>query len=1216
MTSPAISSVEQLPDYAALVQLSRALWKDKKKVRGAAILIGAGFSANAELAADNTPRPPLWNDLASKMSAELYPGNSRHAPYDPLRLAEEYKIYLGQASLDEFIKKHIRDDAWRPGKLHRQLLNLPWSDVLTTNYDTLLERCSRHITSQKFDVVHTVPDLSHARAPRIVKLHGSIGFNENFVIAEEDYRRYPIEKAGFVNLVRQIFIENELCLLGFSGEDPNFVQWSGWVRDELGQKARRIYLVGALRLSSAKRRLLESRNVSPIDLAPLISSIDDRDLAHRQATSIFLDFLAASEPKWPHEWQPDSYSGFDPDDMSAPDWERRHKDHLIAAERLRTASGTWKAERLSYPGWIICPSRDRDELAQAIHYAAFPNKQNMELLPTAEAANVAYEITWRYATSFWPLDVATLAALDRFGYPVVDSTIGKANHLQIALFLARMARLNDDATEFDKWISVIEDNARPESVERAGIAYEKALYNRDRLDLARITEDKEVICGCSDPMWRIRFSLLLAEVGETGEAKSLISNVFEELNERQRQDPASLWILSRRAWVEWIVRNAIDNESAYSLKNRWPLEFTEARCDPWEEIQNLRTLISGSLERIEEADRSFSPSFEPGYYKDSKSSMNFVSPNLYNPSYALLSLMDTVGLPFYFNNVNFLGSLGKRAAAITLKHDAHNIKAYMLLVRALNSPSDKDIDLHFNRLRIAVMPPEVVKHLTSRLLTYTKFWIGQKSKFKQNDYARIGHANARASIGIEILSRLSPRQTEADAIDLFELGCHVASEIGRAAHDLPQGIGHLLDNSAQSVSSPMCSKLALLAAQFPFSHDGTTTRWRWPNPIKWLAKKRPVRPDASHEWENSISRLVENCRPGCPNRAEAAFRLVYLERAGLLRASEIRAASEMLWRATSEDAPHLPTETNLLPHAFLSFPSPSTDFDTIASVVNYIYIDRSKSVNESGFDAIINGASQYPDKLRPSADIATQLFANLTAWRPSEVDPKSFNAGFLIDHLEDMRKKIGEVLLWAVVPALAVEDRTAEKLDRLLALIHDAGVSTALCALPHLVQSCGDDATHLIVRAIRRGLLGRGSHEISSAAFAVEIWSKLVKSGELSTMPRPIVDQVIFTLESYRGLGLNSLIKSAASIFEMGFFEQSDLDHLYQSLDDIYIEMSYENIDPESRAAVTASLARAECVRFAKKLELAGCDNPVISKWLETSREDPLPEVRLALEVP
>jgi SIR2-like domain len=180
------------------------------------------------------------------------------------------------------------------------LLELPWSDVLTTNWDTLLERTP---AGERPEVVRTTADLAHGRERRIIKLHGSIGTSEHFIFAEEDYRTYPTRFAAFVNTARQIFIENELCLLGFSGDDPNFLQWSGWVRDHLGESARRIYLVGALGLRHAKRKFLESRNIAPIDLAPLVAD-RSRNQQEAAATALFLEFLARAKPIAEHDWKP------------------------------------------------------------------------------------------------------------------------------------------------------------------------------------------------------------------------------------------------------------------------------------------------------------------------------------------------------------------------------------------------------------------------------------------------------------------------------------------------------------------------------------------------------------------------------------------------------------------------------------------------------------------------------------------------------------------------------------------------------------------------------------------------------------------------------------------------------------------------------------------------------------------------------------------------
>jgi hypothetical protein len=126
---------KHLPDDPAFQQLARALWRDGS-LRGAAVFVGAGLSKNAQLLGDDTPEPPLWWELLDCMIERLYPHDANAAPSNPLRMAEEYRTYFGQAGLDEFIRTSCPDRSWLPGPLHADLLELPWMDVLTT-----IEKC-------------------------------------------------------------------------------------------------------------------------------------------------------------------------------------------------------------------------------------------------------------------------------------------------------------------------------------------------------------------------------------------------------------------------------------------------------------------------------------------------------------------------------------------------------------------------------------------------------------------------------------------------------------------------------------------------------------------------------------------------------------------------------------------------------------------------------------------------------------------------------------------------------------------------------------------------------------------------------------------------------------------------------------------------------------------------------------------------------------------
>ena len=235
-----------------------------------------------------------------------------------LKIAEEYAALHGRTNLDAFLLTHIPDNNFQPGPLHLKALDLPWSDVFTTNWDTLLERAAIQPIRRRYSLVLQTADISHKMRPRIVKLHGSFPSNDPFILTEEDFRTYPRKYAPFVNLVQQAMMENVVCLVGFSGEDPNFLSWSGWVRDNMGGHKPRIYLCNVLNLRPGERMVLEDRGVIPVDLSELFLNHPATDISeperHHCALNWFLDNLLAGKPpdrlRWPAP-QP-STSNLDP----------------------------------------------------------------------------------------------------------------------------------------------------------------------------------------------------------------------------------------------------------------------------------------------------------------------------------------------------------------------------------------------------------------------------------------------------------------------------------------------------------------------------------------------------------------------------------------------------------------------------------------------------------------------------------------------------------------------------------------------------------------------------------------------------------------------------------------------------------------------------------------------------------------------------------------
>ena len=312
-----------IADQVHINSLRRALWSGPTYGR-AAVMVGAGFSLNAVPIEPGANSFPTWSalirTLIGQLTSDISTSDITNTLMDEskstsgaLRLSQEFVDLHDRVHLDNLIKDSIPDTRYEPSDLHRLLLELPWSDIFTTNWDTLLERAANDVYSRRYECLLTMDDIPLAHRPRLVKLHGSFPSNRPFILTEDDFRKYPTDFAPFVNLVQQSMMENVFCLIGFSGDDPNFLAWSGWIRDNLGEQRPNIYLVGLLNLRSGQRRMLEKRKITPIDLSEIFRSgrSDHFSSGQRYALAYrwFIRNLMQGQPsdvlKWPDRSKPD-----------------------------------------------------------------------------------------------------------------------------------------------------------------------------------------------------------------------------------------------------------------------------------------------------------------------------------------------------------------------------------------------------------------------------------------------------------------------------------------------------------------------------------------------------------------------------------------------------------------------------------------------------------------------------------------------------------------------------------------------------------------------------------------------------------------------------------------------------------------------------------------------------------------------------------------------
>ena len=502
-------------------------------------MVGSGFSKCAREARPGAGTPPLWQNLSSAMAQQL---RSKSAA-NPLKCAQEFATSFGRTNLHSFLQRQIRDQDFTPDDMHSRLLTLPWRDVFTTNWDTLLERTLSDVVVPAYSVVVDEKQLPLANQPRIVKLHGSLPAQFPLICTEEDYRTYPNEHAAFVNTVQQAMMETVFCLIGFSGDDPNFLQWSGWVRDNLGSATPKIYLVGWLDLSVHTRRMLEERDVIPVDLArhPNARQWPDH-LQYEYSIDWVLHSLEYGRPYETKVWPSLSKDGPKnplPDlepvvkvDSELP--EREPTDEALAASgdlpnQVKMIIGNWKHNRRMYPGWLVFPTgSERNAFKQATDRRERLILAGLSRLNTVQRLDAIRELVWRRELLLEPISPGISAA----AYDALESincqqrTITDADNdetewegvreawREVALALLTAVRFQLDQELFGQRIDALSNFVMDHPDVDHRIRQERclwALYSMDFEALTRLVDEWHVEYegrpSLDDPQGRITFGI-------------------------------------------------------------------------------------------------------------------------------------------------------------------------------------------------------------------------------------------------------------------------------------------------------------------------------------------------------------------------------------------------------------------------------------------------------------------------------------------------------------------------------------------------------------------------------------------------------------------------------------------------------------------------------------------------------------------------------------
>ena len=917
------------------------------------------------------------------------------------------------------------------------------------------------------------------------------------------------------------------------------------------------------------------------------------------------------------------------------------------AQAVRQATATWERNRRMYPGWLVLPAANRPAVSENTDSWTRTMLRSLEKLQPAERLHAIRELVWRKKILLEPFTPELVTAIENTlalfdcqsqtvegeKSPDADWETIQENWRNTAIELLVEYRWTHDEEAFRQLIENLRQFVDKDPEIQQAILYEQclwALYDLDFAELDRWLPDLSTE-NC-DPVWAMRKSAMLNEIGRDDEAEQVRRRAIETI----RALPTAESSVAGPSREGWAILPTASFQSYQTIAGRMD-ELAALKCDAMQERDAITKRIENSGRQ--EDPPSFDVGTRSGRYRFQSNYGQMVA------AYQAIRLSEVAGLPpcatvlHEFNEGRLPIYHPADVAAHFLKRAADTLAeanlelATRLVVRACTSATDEVLERVLSRSKVATMTPQQAENLAQSCL-----------RAIDHAMANLGHQvhEWRLNVAVETLSRLSVRVSSEQAETILDLALRLC-----ANQRLAEGTGwttvrHLLRRSWESLPPEHRSRRAIDLMEAPIAGlDGPTplAADNWPDPAEVLTGKKGVlerTPHNEQQWQAAIDVVARGLIDGTGARNRASIRMAHLIESRQLTGPETDRISHALWDEQYTTPDQLPSASNFYDWGFLVFPEPNPG--TAQERFRNKWLSGGLEINDyHSFEISQNpgdGFSRNPKDvesqlwqvghaIRSLRDKGQQLALSETerqhlrklveVWADAPAPERSHPETMMFgDHYGNQTKAVVEILPAVIQEIGRPEPSLGEKIYQKLIRLHDLRVPALELAptVARITRARLEDAANLL----RVGMTSDYREVATNAASGILRWLSEASDPETGTPMPPdnLVREIGVAVAYRRAASLAGALQAARWIVENGTQANKEAIILLvaDGLDYLATELSY---DRDHGNPDDIPLLRLRCTELAVALAKDGSNqHHAVARWLEIAKDDPLPEVRNA----